>query len=99
MEWSLDLLSLECVYYESERVTCLPVVSGDACGTGPCRLLCLLIVVGVHVGLVCLLLQNLPKLILSDTAEERTHLVGILDHPLYVCLSRLARVVCVSVSE
>lgn len=59
-----------------------PVVSGDASGTRPCGLLVLLVVVGVDVGLLGLLLQDRSEIVFADAAEERSHVVRLLDHPL-----------------
>lgn len=57
-------------------------MASDAGSTGPRGLLVLFVVAGVHVGFLCLLFQDLPKLILSDTAEEGGPFVWLLDHPL-----------------
>ncbi|TNN56143.1 hypothetical protein EYF80_033608 [Liparis tanakae] len=39
-------------------------------------------VVSVDVGLLGLLLQDISKLVFADAAEEGSHVVGFLDHPL-----------------
>lgn len=59
-----------------------PVISGDASSARPSGLLVLLVVVGVDVGLPSLLLQDLSKLVFPNAAKERSHPVGLLDHPL-----------------
>lgn len=38
---------------------------------------------GIDVGLLSLLLQDLSKLVFANAAKERSHFVGLLDHPLH----------------
>lgn len=66
-----------------------PVISGDASSTCACRLFVLLVVVGIDVGLLSLLLQDLPKLVFANAAKERAHIVGFLDHPLQTVTASL----------
>ncbi len=66
-----------------------PVISGDASSTCPCGLLILLVVVGIDVGLLSLLLQDLSKLVFANAAKERAHVMGLLDHPLQTVTTAL----------
>ena len=75
---SLFNFKLKCVI----NFTCIPVGSGDASSTCSCWLLLLVIVVGIDMSLFCLLLQYLSKLVVTDAAEKRAHLMRLLDHPL-----------------
>lgn len=59
-----------------------PVVSSDACSTCSCGFLILFVVMSVDMGLFGLLLEDLSELIFADAAEERSHVVRFLDHPL-----------------
>lgn len=59
-----------------------PVVSSDARSTRSCGFFILFVVVNIDVGLLSLLLEDLSKLIFADAAEERSHVVRFLDHPL-----------------
>lgn len=70
----------------------LPVISGDTSSTCPCGLFVLFIVVGVDVGFLGLLLQDLSKLVFADATKERSYLMGFLDHPLQT--ARAADVRC-----
>lgn len=59
-----------------------PVISGDASSTCPCGLFVLLVVVGIDVGLLRLLLQDISKLVFADAAKEGANIMRLLDHPL-----------------
>lgn len=59
-----------------------PVISSDASSTRPCGLFILLIVVGIDVGLLSLLFQDLSKLVFANAAKKCAHIMGFLDHPL-----------------
>lgn len=67
-----------------------PVISSDARSTCPCRLFVLFVVVGVDVGLLSLLLQDLSKFVFANATKERSHFMRFLDHPLQTVTTALS---------